>query len=280
MLSTRNIAKLMPPGRLHPLCRAVAMLDAILFPDDWESRYHSYDPKWARGEQLFSMRNGQGDFYFVWFPFQGAVIRGFDHESSMSPWSAERAKTADAGKLWPGLFSGLPKKFDRARTEVAFVSDEVTFVAWWSADHEMKWRIGDLQMPAAKAPDGSQHLLFILDGKPATYAKWATWYAGHPVSLAAVKKVYAFSPLTESLVRAINPEANLARVLEEAKAIRYPIAAAKPAPRKQPAEFTVSTDGKRTRITARGRVVAEGKGDLCAELLAVAKRRVQERSTR
>lgn len=91
-LSMRTIAKLGAPAELASVCQSIAMLDAILFPDEWDMRYHSFDPKWARGEQLFSMRDGQGDFYFLWFGKAGAVLQGFGHESAKDAPSHSNAR--------------------------------------------------------------------------------------------------------------------------------------------------------------------------------------------
>lgn len=44
------------------------------------------------------MRDGEGNFYFIWFSAAGAVIRGFSYESPMSP-------TAANEEPWPGLFA-------------------------------------------------------------------------------------------------------------------------------------------------------------------------------
>lgn len=227
-ISTRKLDALPPPDRLLPRCRALGMLDAILFPDDWESRYHSFDAAWGEGEQLFQLRDGCGDFYFLLFHRSGdAVLRGFGHESAMSPWSSLRKKRGDREQLWPGLFEGLPRTLDGVRTEPAFGGDEITFCAWWSAEGERAWRIGAVTFPpGVDDPDGSAALLFSLDGEPQTYCRWAEDYteAEQPLRLDAVAQLYALAPLTEALVRAINPEAALEDVREEAQAMGYPLA--------------------------------------------------------
>src|SRR6476646_10772926 len=122
-ISTRTITKLRTPTELRELGKSVAMLDAIVFPDDWESRYHSFNAKWSRKEQLFSMRNGEGDFYFILFGKPGAVLHGFAHESAASPWSRQRAKEPDAPKPLPGVWDGFPKGFGYRETAKSFCED-------------------------------------------------------------------------------------------------------------------------------------------------------------
>jgi len=102
---------------LRQRCQAVAMLDAILSPD-WESRYFSYTQDWG-GFPCAQIRNGSGDDCFITFGPAGAFIRGFDHESSMTPWRV------DPPKLWPGLVDNVPAPFAEFLTEPAFGFDGV-----------------------------------------------------------------------------------------------------------------------------------------------------------
>ncbi len=234
-LSTRDLSKLPAPGRLSPWCRSLAVLDLILFPDDWEDRMFSFDPAWGKA-QMFQFRDGSGDHMNILFPeVGGAAIRGFAHESKMSPWSGGKKK----GKPWPGVFDGLPKAFSDIRTEPAFGGDEITFCAWWSREHEMAWRIGDVAFPAGTDPDGSVGLMEILAGTPATYAKMASAYVERKIPVSAVEKICAGAPLTEALVRSLNPDAMLADIRDEALALGRkveevrspPVKAAKAKPR-------------------------------------------------
>ena len=82
-MATENRLKTLPDiDRLKALCQSLAMLDAIMSPD-WEYRYYSFDSKWGLNEMMASMRNGQGDDFFILFNNNGAIIKGFDHESPM-----------------------------------------------------------------------------------------------------------------------------------------------------------------------------------------------------
>lgn len=81
---------------LRKLTQSLAMLDAIMSPE-WEYRYYSFNSKWGEGEMMASMRNGSGDEYFILFDSHGAILKGFDRESAMSPWSAGEEK------VWPGI---------------------------------------------------------------------------------------------------------------------------------------------------------------------------------
>jgi hypothetical protein len=226
-ISTRNLAALPPPAKLERIGLALSMLDAIAFPEDWDQRYYSFDALWGRGERIFSMRNGEGDFYYVWFTKAGALLHGFAHEAPMSPWSAQRRRErgASRGKAYPGMFTGRPMELESKNTMESFCEDpgEITFCAWWTPALGA-WHIGDIAFPKGhKDPDGSAALLFGLDGKPESYVKWIKRYAGLRAPLAAVKKIFDIAPLTRTLTLAINPEADFAVVRREAKLMKYPI---------------------------------------------------------
>ena len=94
MTSTRDLSTFPTIETLRRLSQSLAMLDAIIMRE-WDYGYYSFNSKWAEGEQMASMRNGQGDEWFCGFGLPGAFLKGFDHESKMSPWNMETPK------VWP-----------------------------------------------------------------------------------------------------------------------------------------------------------------------------------
>jgi hypothetical protein len=108
------------PDELERRCQALALLDAILSPEPrW--RYFTFDAAFAPGERVARMDSATGDGWLIWFSPQGVVVRGFDHESPVSPWGREPIEP------WPGLFDRLPAKLRHGpRLEVDGV-ESVTF---------------------------------------------------------------------------------------------------------------------------------------------------------
>src|SRR5947209_13166831 len=102
MISTRDLTGLPSIDELKRLTQSLVMLDAII-EMDWESRYYSFNSKWDESEQLASMRNGQGNAWFCIFGAPGVFLKGFDHESIMSPWSNDEQKDG------PGLRGNVTK---------------------------------------------------------------------------------------------------------------------------------------------------------------------------
>jgi hypothetical protein len=64
---------------------------------------------------VFGMNNQQGEHFHILFNKYGAIILGFNHESSISSFRSE-----NFGKLWKGLIESVPKEFEEAMNEPAF----------------------------------------------------------------------------------------------------------------------------------------------------------------
>jgi hypothetical protein len=215
MISSRNTAALPEPARLNRLTKALAMLDAVIQPD-WEYRYYSYNSKWADGEEMASMRNGQGDEWFCVFCPAGVFIKGFDHESKMSPWNQETPS------VWPGVLDGVPSMFESQLKEPAFSMNDTTFCIWSTAERK-QWQTGNIAFPDGPDPDGSGWMLEILDDNPLTYKKWAEEYYEREIDLPSVERIYQTIPLTTEVVRQLNPGIQLSSVLAGAAEIGFPV---------------------------------------------------------
>lgn len=217
MISTRNLSELPDIPTLKKLTQSLAMLDAIMQPD-WQYRYYSFNSQWDTGEQMASMSNGSGDEWYCLFTSEWAALKGFDHESEMSPWGN------DDQTVWKGVLDDVPQAFARFLSEPAFSMQDTTFCIWRSID-DSNWQVGKIDFPgdAADDPDGSAGLLFILDGNADTYKQFAEEYYERPVSIQAVQKIYAHEPLTAQLLKELNPQIELETILADAVQIGYPV---------------------------------------------------------
>jgi hypothetical protein len=213
-ISTRELDALPDVERLRGLLQSLAMLDAILSPE-WESRYYSFNGRWSEGEQMGSMRDGCGDDFFALFNAAGCFLKGFAHEAPMSPYG-RRPK-----RVWPGVLEGVPAEFAACLREPAFAIEDTTFCIWRRYS-DGPWQRGVIEFPAGADPDGSESLLSVLDGKPATYKAWAEDYYGRPVPLPVVRQVYAHTRLTKKLVQQLNPEVTLENLAADLEEIGYP----------------------------------------------------------
>lgn len=222
-MTAAHIAARLPNIKtLQQRCQAVAMLDAILSPDVWDNRWYSYTHDWGDGESCAQMRNGCGDDCYIVFTTAGAFIRGFDHESPMTPWRTEPPQ------LWPGLIDDVPDTFRAFLSEPAFAYDDVfaaTYVLWHQ-NAESVWQTGQVsfnEMDERDDPQGAHQFLDILtDATPRSYIEFAQRYFEVSVDPIAAAHIYDHRPLTERIVRTINPEASLADVATDILDANYP----------------------------------------------------------
>jgi hypothetical protein len=210
LISTRNLTLLPNAARLRELLQSMAMLDAILCPE-WDGRYYSFDTRWGRGEEMGSMRNGQGDDFFALFNAYGCFLKGFVHDS---PAAALRINPTEH-------YRGVPSELASCVAEPAFTTENVTFCIWRSFV-DSSWTHNPIALPSGDDPDGSGYLLSPLDGNPETYRQWAEDYYERNVALHAVKAIFERQRLTDELVAALNPELRIKQLREDIREIGYP----------------------------------------------------------
>ncbi|MEU0536309.1 hypothetical protein [Amycolatopsis tolypomycina] len=216
-MTVYDVARALPAiPDLRELCRALAVLDVVLSPGGTERR-HGY----ARDRDWASMEDGAGNEYSIMFTAAGAWVRGFDHESPMSPYAT------DDEEPWPGVLDAVPEAFRECLEDPAFADESGTplvTVCLWRGHGDTAWQHGDITFPR-HGDDGADWLFLLLtEGTPEAYRDWAQDYYETPVDLAAVRHVHAGRPLTADVVTALNPATTLAAVAAEVAAIGYPTA--------------------------------------------------------
>ena len=186
------------------------MLDAIM-SREWESRHYSFDSAWGGGDQMASMRNGQGDHWFALFTAEGAVLHGLDHEAPMYR----------PGDPWPGIFGALPPELAAFADEPAFDTRNSTFCIW-RRRAAAAWERGPVRFPSGDDPDGSARLLAILDGRPESYRAFAADYYELDLPMVAIEAVYRHEPLTTATLRQLNEDVSLDELRDDIAEIGFP----------------------------------------------------------
>jgi hypothetical protein len=207
---------------VRTLSRSFALLSAILSPDGYGT--HAFTGRWREDEELASMDNGSGDEYSIVFTAAGAFIRGFDHESPMSPYGDEDYAT------WPGLVESVPEEFAAQLTEPAFCHEGDTgpfltaTVCLWRLHDDPAWRTGDIDFPGGtEDPDGSAWMFDLLvKGTPEAYCAYAADSYEVVLDPADVRQIFEHRPLTADLVRRINPGTGLPALTGTLETIGYP----------------------------------------------------------
>jgi hypothetical protein len=220
MTAVDMAARLPAPDVLERRCKAVAMLDALVSSSELSRRYFFADA-WTKDARLGSMADGAGNDYSVAFTSAGTFIRGFDHESPMSP-------AVNDEELWPGLIDDVPASFADLLTEPAFAYEGVlsaTYCIWREAGRP-EWRTGDVEFPEEGGRgdvDGSGQLAVLCDDTPATYLAFAESFYGRSLDAAAATRVWNLDALTDEIVGGLRPGASTESFVNEANTIGYPI---------------------------------------------------------
>ena len=164
---------------------------------------------------MASMRDGSGDEYFILFNSHGAILKGFAHESPMTPYAVE------SGKPWAGVLDSVPDEFKDFLSEPAFSIEDTTFCIWRKYT-DSSWQVGSVAYPEGNDPDGSEDLLFILDKQPATYKEFAEEYYEREIDLSAVEHIYQHKALTSEIVTALNTDVSMGELKSDIEEIGYP----------------------------------------------------------
>ncbi|MFD8378324.1 hypothetical protein ACFV2X_07185 [Streptomyces sp. NPDC059679] len=219
-MTVHDIARQLPGiAVLQHHCRSIAMLEAVLSPE-WADRYYSFDAHWSETETMASMRNGSGDEYSIVFSAAGAYIRGFAHESPMSPYAGDGP--------WPGVLDDVPEVFRACVEEPAFSDEDgmpVITTCIWREPGDDGWKTGTIDFPeeATGDPDGAEYLFRLLvDRSAEAFQRWAEDYYEAPVNVRAVRHVLSSRPLTKGMVSALNPEITLTDLAGDITQIGYP----------------------------------------------------------
>lgn len=208
MISTKHLESMPDIDTLESLSQSLAMLDTIIMPE-WELRYYSFNSKWSKGEKMASMQNGSGDGYFALFSKEGAILKGFVHESSIEE------------KTSLGVLDNVPEVFlDNFINEPAFSMESTSFCIWRLAT-DSSWQVGNIDMPS-NSDDGSSKLLSIFEDTPTRYKNWAEQYYEIVLPQTEVLAIFQHRLLSNELIQAINPNNSLEDLAEDIIEIGYP----------------------------------------------------------
>ena len=195
--------------------KAMALLDAIIMRD-WEFRYYSFDSNWGSREMMASMRNGSGDHYFIHFQENGAFIKEYDQ-------SAILLKEYNNASILKELSKNLPTTFKDSVLEPAFEMDQISFLSW-KIKGEENWKTGDTSIFSKEAVAYPVNHIAIVTGDYSDYLDWAEEYYETKIDRVTAYSIFDGDPLTNDMVRKLNPDASLEDLEEDIKEIDYPIA--------------------------------------------------------
>lgn len=196
---------------LRRRCKSLALLDAIFCPKK-AHRYYSFDPAFGPGEQLASMKNGQGDDWHILFSRAGAVIKGVDRQAAMYGSKAFARET----------LAQSPPAFAAFLASSGFGGYGGAY-AFWRKTADPAWtKLALAPADLKSTDDGAGWMLGLLVEGPDAFRDYAADYYLASTPLPAIEHIYAGAPLTEDIIRALNPKTTLAQAQACAAEIGYP----------------------------------------------------------
>ncbi|MGY8767800.1 MAG: hypothetical protein ACKVH8_05115 [Pirellulales bacterium] len=162
--------------------KACAVLDSELLPDEEEIRCYRFYPDRGKGVQVATYETGGGDDMVVIFKGNSVIIKGFDHESDVSPYGREDHSP------WPGMYEGAPKSLLKELADEAFQKEDVTF-CFWRETEQGDWQQGPVVFENDE-DDGSNGLLETLLQSPEEYIEWGEEYYGDEFSEMPVERIH------------------------------------------------------------------------------------------
>lgn len=148
---------------------------------------------------------------FIIFAPQGTIIKGFDHESEVSPYAQ------DEHEVWPGIYEEVPTSLLSLLEDEAIAKEDVTFCFWYENNDSM-WQQGKVEIPDG-AEDGSDFLIGTIFRTAEDFVEFAEGYFELTLPIEIVAKIYEGAAITREMIKAINPDSDVEKVFQELEGI-------------------------------------------------------------
>ena len=209
MITSQNLSDLPDIQKLKQICKSISALE-IIMEQEWEMRYYSYNPSWDIDEEVFEMKSGCEEEMLILFNKHGSVISGINNETF--DWEANIPKIEN-------LTKGLPKQFYDFIYNEPIKTRKSTFCIWRTVV-DSEWQTGEtIEL------DGSEDILYPLDGDPEKYVEFCEDYYDKEVPLDIVEKIYQGEPITLEIIYKLNDEIedkDIEIIKNELEEIKYP----------------------------------------------------------
>ncbi|MBE1444355.1 hypothetical protein [Paenibacillus sp. OAS669] len=207
-----ELEQLPEPASLKKLMAVQAALNTILCETEW-LRYHSFVQEWDEGVSMAKIRNGAGDHLIMLFSSDGCILKGFDHESQLSPYAQ------DEHKVWPGIYDNVPNELLSLLEHEGIEKEDVTFCIW-RKNSDPTWQKGKVKLPNG-ADDGSSFLLGTIYQTPEDFVQFAEDYFELELPIEVVEQVYEGVPVTVEMIQRLNPDCAAEEVYRELESLGF-----------------------------------------------------------
>lgn len=210
----RTISNFGDPGVLLERLTAYSIIDVIMNSgSDYDGSIYHCNTDWNAGVALFTIDDGGGDHFHILFSDASCVIKGFGHESDLSPYNYE--EDADYPKY--RFYENIPHALYELLDNEALERDLLTFCAWYTPENGA-WQAAHVSVPDDWR-DGSADFLDYFSERD-DYIAWLKDYYEADINSAPVMDILAGVAVTEEMVAELNPKADTEAAMEAVYAIK------------------------------------------------------------
>lgn len=186
----------------------------ILLEEEYAYRVYEWIPKWTDELSFGKIDNGSGDELIAVFGNKDCIIKGFDHESALSPYAQEEYK------VYEGIYDQAPKALLERLYDPAIEHEHVTFCFWQEAGTE--WKKGATVIPEG-VDDGEGFLTGYFHKTIKEHSEWIEDYYEVEVDQGLLQRFFDRERFTKALLIESGFEEQSQRIIEELEKIGYPI---------------------------------------------------------
>ena len=215
MLISERIHEIPSPNDLLQRLIAYAKIDRIMNPDsdDCMVRVYHYDKDWVPGGHFLKIDDSGGDHYHVLFSPDGCIVKGFDHESDLSPYNYNDEDEPMLNVIAEhDFYDGAPVALSCLLDDPALEKELATFCAWQAAG-DSQWHCAESEIPADWS-DGIETFLFYAQD-PEEYRHWFEAYYETKVDLKIIRDIADGKSVTAEMARSLNPEGDVDLIMKE-----------------------------------------------------------------
>ncbi|MGW6235293.1 hypothetical protein [Streptomyces sp. NPDC055094] len=247
-----DIAERMPDvPALLDRCRGLGMTERILQPSWPRERAYVFErAQCGHGGWTLTMYR-EGQKFSVHFHEAGVLVYGWDRDSPFT-WNDD-VHDWGSGTVWPKIMAQIPEELGpclRAGIGQVLYDDEehkwhMLSLVTWRLAADSAWRSGEYEIPSDEYEAESLHgswessadlLVDLLDPSPSNI-EWSGVIGPDSIDPddpaigsvetgmsmeEAIRHILALRPLTEQVVRTLNPDRGLADVADDITAVGYP----------------------------------------------------------
>lgn len=202
------------PGVLLQRLTAYSIIDVIMNAGaEYDGSVYHCNTDWNAGVALFTIDDGCGDHFHILCSKQGCIIKGFGHESDLSPYNYDETENYPNYRF----YENMPHELYELLGDEVLERDLLTFCAWHTAGDD-SWRSAHMPVPDDWR-DGSTDFLDYLSGRD-DYIAWLKEYYEADIDSAAVTDILDGAAITGELVAELNAAADIESVMDAIYAIK------------------------------------------------------------